>query len=119
MEFALLLPVFLVLLLGVIDLGRAVYAYNTLSNAAREGARVAVIPANTDAEVRNAVKQKAVSLNLTDGDISITARNSGDPVTVAVQHEFRPVTLLVADAIGAGSITLRARSTMYVEGAVP
>src|SRR2546427_12526484 len=41
-EFAVLAPVFFLLLLGTIDLGRAVYTYNAISNAAREGARAAV-----------------------------------------------------------------------------
>jgi Flp pilus assembly protein TadG len=41
-EFAVLAPVFFMLLLGTIDLGRAIYIYNTISDAAREGARAAV-----------------------------------------------------------------------------
>ncbi len=42
-EFALVFPVFILLLLGILDLGRAVYAYNTIGDAAREGARVAIV----------------------------------------------------------------------------
>ena len=41
-EFAVLAPIFFLLLLGTIDLGRAVYTYNTISDAAREAARTAV-----------------------------------------------------------------------------
>src|SRR5436853_3807123 len=41
-EFAVLAPVFFLLLLGTIDLGRAIYIYNTISDAAREGTRAAV-----------------------------------------------------------------------------
>ncbi len=41
-EFAVLAPVFFMLLLGTIDLGRAVYIYNSISDAAREGARAAI-----------------------------------------------------------------------------
>ncbi|MHB1417294.1 MAG: TadE family protein [Chloroflexota bacterium] len=43
MEFALVLPVFLLLTVVVIDLGRGIYYYNTLSNCAREGARFGVV----------------------------------------------------------------------------
>ena len=39
-EFALALPIFLVLLMGVFDLGRGIYMYNGVSEAAREIARV-------------------------------------------------------------------------------
>src|SRR5207245_11662346 len=52
-EFALVSPVLLLLLFGVIDLGRAIFYYDTINHAAREGARVAVrasnsLPTNTD-----------------------------------------------------------------------
>ena len=42
-EFALVLPIFLLIVFGVFELGRAVFAYNTVANAAREGARVAAV----------------------------------------------------------------------------
>src|SRR5256885_10958333 len=60
-EFAVLAPVFFLLLLGTIDLGRAVYTYNAISNAAREGARAAVpydSPLPTTASVVAAVQSK-------------------------------------------------------------
>ncbi len=44
-EFALVFPIFFVLLMGIIDLGRFVYTDATLSQAAREGARVAAVEA--------------------------------------------------------------------------
>jgi Flp pilus assembly protein TadG len=39
-EFALILPLFVLIVIGVFDLGRAFFAYIAISNAAREGARV-------------------------------------------------------------------------------
>lgn len=42
-EFALILPVLLLVLMGLFDFGRAIFAFNAISNAAREGARVAII----------------------------------------------------------------------------
>jgi hypothetical protein len=52
-EFALISPVLLLLLFGIIDIGRAVFYYDSLNHAAREGARVAVkasnqLPTNAD-----------------------------------------------------------------------
>jgi TadE-like protein len=46
-EFALVSPVLLLLIFGVIDLGRAIFYYDTLNHAAREGARVAARASNT------------------------------------------------------------------------
>ena len=43
MEFALVLPLIVLIVTGAVDMGRAVFAYNTLANAARHGARVAAV----------------------------------------------------------------------------
>jgi len=43
LEFSLVLPIFLVMLMGVIDVGRAIWAQNSLAAAAREGARYAIV----------------------------------------------------------------------------
>lgn len=42
-EFALVLPIFMVLLIGMVDLGRAIWANNSVANAAREAARFASV----------------------------------------------------------------------------
>lgn len=52
-EFALVSPVLLLLLFGIVDIGRAVFYYDTLNHAAREGARTAIrasssLPTNAD-----------------------------------------------------------------------
>lgn len=52
-EFALVSPVLLLLLFGIVDIGRAIFYYDTLNHAAREGARTAVrastqLPTNND-----------------------------------------------------------------------
>jgi Flp pilus assembly protein TadG len=46
-EFALVLPIFLLMLMGIVDAGRLIYTYNTVSNAARDGARVAIVNQST------------------------------------------------------------------------
>lgn len=43
MEFALVIPIFLVILIGMVDMGRAVWANNAVANAAREAARFASV----------------------------------------------------------------------------
>ena len=42
-EFALVLPVFMVILIGMVDLGRAIWANNSVANSAREAARFASV----------------------------------------------------------------------------
>ena len=67
-EFALVSPVLLLLLFGIVDIGRAVFYYDTLNHAAREGARTAVRASN----------------QLPDNDdvlATVTAQMIGVPVT--------------------------------------
>ena len=62
-EFALVSPVLLLLIFGILDLGRAVFYYDTLSHAAREGARAAVRASQalpTNADVLGTVSQQLV-----------------------------------------------------------
>ena len=112
-EFALVLIPFLLLLLGLFDLGRGIYTYNAVSQAAREIARVTSVhpydsccALGTSTEA-TAVKetQKAQVPGLTDAGIDIDCVNVNDAtvdpcrpgnfarVTVTVQ--FSPVTPLL------------------------
>ena len=46
-EFALVLPLFLTILIGMVDVGRAIWANNVVANAAREAARYAIVHGGT------------------------------------------------------------------------
>lgn len=68
-EFALISPVLLLMLFGIIDIGRAVFYYDTLNHAAREGARAAVqAPARlpTNADVLAAVRSQLIGAPVTE-----------------------------------------------------
>lgn len=78
-EFAIVAPVLLLLLFGVIDFGRVIYFYVTLNQAVNEGARTAIrasaqLPTNADVET--SVKQHAV-------DVSLANPCPNGPVTTA------------------------------------
>lgn len=67
-EFALVSPLLLLLIFGVIDLGRGVFYYDTLNHAAREGARVAARASNalpTNSDVLNAVSAQMQGVPVT------------------------------------------------------
>ncbi len=66
-EFALVAPLLLLLLFGIVDFGRVIYIYVTLNQAVNEGARTAIraspqLPTNADVE--SAVRQHAVDVSL-------------------------------------------------------
>jgi len=63
-EFALILPVFVLVLAGIFDGGRLVFAYHTVNNAAREGGREATVN-QTLADIQARAAQHAVALDVT------------------------------------------------------
>jgi hypothetical protein len=67
-EFALVSPVLLLLLFGIVDIGRAVFYLDTVSHAAREGARVAVRASNplpTNADILATVTSQIIGAPVT------------------------------------------------------
>jgi Flp pilus assembly protein TadG len=117
-EFALVLPLFLLLLMGILDLGRGVAAYNSVANAARSAARVAIVNQNVDA-VRQAAVDEAVGLT----PLTVTFDpnvNGDDPcvitvclVRVEVSYEYVPATPLIGAVVD--TITVSSESQLPVE----
>lgn len=79
-EFALVIPIFLLMIFGILDLGRAVYAYSTLNNAAREGARVALVD-QTLSHIQTIASGHAVGLGIAATDVTVDWRDPDDPDT--------------------------------------
>ena len=90
-EFALILPIFILLTAGIFDGARAVYAYNTIANAARQGARVAIV--NQDqTDIRDTTIQAGVALGLANSNVSLVpCATYGCEYTVTVTYVFVPV----------------------------
>lgn len=57
LEMALTLPLLLFVCIGILEFGRAYQTWQVLTNAAREGARIAVLPGMDDDAVRSRVKE--------------------------------------------------------------
>jgi Flp pilus assembly protein TadG len=107
-EFALILPVFIFLVVVIFDFGRAVYYYNAIHNAAREGARYGVVhPSVSDYdEIKAKAVEYAIGLGLTNTDVEVQAGpdeyvgNFDNPtIQVTVSYDFTPVTPFVADLL--------------------
>ena len=79
-EFALILPVFVLILVGVFDLGRAVYAYNTINNAAREAARLAIVD-QTVGHIQTEAIGASVALDIAPADVEVDFRSIATPDT--------------------------------------
>jgi Flp pilus assembly protein TadG len=116
-EFALVLPLLLSTVGGAIDFGRLYYQQIMLSNAARDGARLASMGTTTygDAAVRTATKNAAKPMSLTDAQVQIASpRCSGTPaqatVTVTPPQAFKWTILGFIPALP--TPTLQGKATM-------
>ncbi|MDQ4213403.1 pilus assembly protein [Microbacterium capsulatum] len=91
-EFAILLPVLILLMLGIFEFGRLFNEQVTVTNAAREAARVMAIADDPSAAAAAAVHAAAPSLNpgLTSGEVSLNITscksNPGKSVVATVTY---------------------------------
>ena len=89
-EFALVVPIFLILLLGIVEFGHIFYSYLMIENASRDGARYGSVWAS-DTEIREIVKEKTISLEQSKLTISISPtysyRERGERIEVGVQYQ--------------------------------
>lgn len=79
-EFALVMPVIVFAVLGLLDLGRAIYTYNTLAQSARQAARTAIVN-----QVESTVKDQAISsgatLGLTTSNVDVCFKTPTSTLT--------------------------------------
>jgi Flp pilus assembly protein TadG len=130
-EMALTLPLLLLLSVSVFEFGRAFQTWQVLTNAPREGARVASLPGTTDAAVSTRVQEYLTAGQLPSASFSsiLIARDvvisiggadtSASRVTVNYPFEFmvlQPVAGLVVPGTDVGEpITLSVSATMRNE----
>lgn len=111
-EFALVLPILLILVMGIIEFGRAYNMETTVSGAAREAARVMAVQ-NDPAAARAAAKSAAANLQLIDTQIVITPVTCTTNATTTVTISY-PMTF-VTKFFGT-SITLKGTGVMRCNG---
>jgi Flp pilus assembly protein TadG len=120
-EFAVVAPVFFLLVFGMIEYGRMVMVQQIIVNSAREGCRAAVLDGSTTSGVKSTVITAMSSGNITITTSNVTVSPDppsnaefGDPVTVTVTVPFNQVSWLPSPMyLGGKSMT--ASTTMRRE----
>ena len=120
MEFAIILPLLVILVFGTIEFGLLFYNKQVVTNACREGAR-AGITGITNAEVQQIVwdycNGKLINLNgsndLPIGNILVTPNGTND-LSVVVNFDYN---FLFAQIVGFNQITVSAQTIMHMEPA--
>ena len=122
-EFSMVAIVFFILVFGMIDVGRAVWNYNTLAQATREGTRYAIVhgadsttptgPVD-DSAVVTEVQKFTAGLNLSQLAVQATwpdgSNASGSSVTVTSQYAYEPI----FNFLGIISFNMTSSSTMEI-----
>jgi Flp pilus assembly protein TadG len=128
-ELALVLPILLLVFAAIVDFGLVFHRLLTINNAAREGARIAVLPGYSQTDVQNRVTEyvREGIGNTATPVVVLTPVNIDPPgptpafpaarVTVTLTHSYLflgPVSGLLGGG-SFSSITLSAGSTMRIE----
>lgn len=131
-EFVLVLPLLLVLVFGIIEFGNLWRQYQIVTNAAREGARTAILPSTSDSEVTTVLDNYLTNAGLQPGEATYIyndgsglcsgASCTGDAEAVRVEYPFEfsvfsGVINLITAGSGSnyGTITMRTESVMRHE----
>lgn len=98
-EFAIVAPVFFLLVFGMVEFGRMVMVQQVITNAAREGARRAVLDGATTSAVETTVEDYLTAGSISGAEVDVdpsppTDAEYGDPVTVTVTVDFEDVSWL-------------------------
>jgi len=132
LEFALVLPALLLLSLGIFEFGLTFREYLVVTNAAREGARMAVLPGYSDDDVKARVRNYLTQAGGLRPDVIVEPQvTTGPPVlpadanyavktvTARVNHSFAIISpvlsLFGGSQEGYGTLALKAVSVMRVE----
>jgi hypothetical protein len=137
-EFALVLPLFLLLVMGIADLGLAVFSYNSITNAAREGARLAIVNQDMPKITARATSQSAIARAPTIDVKFYQAAADGTPDTtktcpfgtssyisvgclavVTFQGSYRPITPIIGNILFKNGVTFTAKTVLPVEYSCP
>lgn len=97
-EMALMLPIFLLLMLGVMDVARLFWTQGVVRDAAFEGARIAVLNEPTTTQIETKIVRELTSGGITQpSTIEIGPREPSQPVdvTVSVPFEFLVIDSLI------------------------
>jgi len=114
-EFALVLPVLVLLIIGSMEFGLVINQYMVLAEAAREGARSAAL-GGSDTDVITVVQTAASQIDTTQLTITIlpALRIRGSGVTVTVRKPVQAITPLISPFFPSG-FKMQGAATMRVE----
>lgn len=117
LEFSILLPIILLIVMGISEFGIMLNSYLTIQNASREGARLGIMGAD-DNEIVQAVYSSATHIDKSKLNVIITPndlnRKSGETLRVRVEYEYDLLIPIIKNILG-NQVELTAETAMRVE----
>ena len=116
-EFALILPIVILILMGILEYGLMLNSYLSINNASREGARLGAV-GGTDIEID--AKEKNILPTLKSGDIIVVitpseaTRARGESISVAINYNYHSTIPIISNITGE-TVVLTAQTIMRVE----
>src|SRR5438093_12700167 len=91
-EFGLVLPILIIMMLGIVDLGFIYFIRGSVENATREAARYASVhpPSASIASVQNQVINTVIGVSLSTSDITVTCCDDTDTCVTAPDASCKP-----------------------------
>jgi Flp pilus assembly protein TadG len=130
-EFALVIPFLLVIVLIVVNVGRSIYAFNTVSEAARTAARVAIVDQNLgDIQASVVSDPRTAWLGLTSANVPQPVYTCGGTITttpalgciasVKVTYQLNPFFFAEPNVtVSVATVNLSSTSAMPIERIQP
>lgn len=113
-EYALVLPVLLLVLFGIIEFGIIVFSHDTIANAAREGARYGAVHSGDAWGIETAARR--LTSGLDEARLQVSSTTTGSVVRVEVVYPVSLITgMLVQAAGGNPTLQLQAVASMQIE----
>lgn len=117
-ETAIILPIIILIVMGIIEFGLIFNSYIIIANASREGARKAAL-GGTDSEIVQVVENMTTTLKLSNMNISVSpsfnSRKHGTQVKVEVVYRAGLITPVIGKLFPGEEAVLKATSVMRVE----
>ncbi|CAH2714468.1 hypothetical protein BACCIP111895_01631 [Neobacillus rhizosphaerae] len=111
-EFALIVPVLVFLLLGIMDFARIFHAYLTIDHAGREAARAASIGKDA-ATITNIAVDQGASIGLKTTNVTVSTGSSGTNAKITIHYPITFLTPMIGNIVG--PLNLKDTTVMRVE----
>jgi Flp pilus assembly protein TadG len=116
-EVALALPVLVLIVAGILDVGRAYFTFISLSDAAAEGAQYAAVYPTHTAQIKERAADSSNGLVMLDPSmvqVEYASLTAGSPITVSVEFDYQVITPIIVGLVPDGTLTMRARVSQAI-----